>query len=383
MTSITNPSRDGCISGTTISDAASTRSFRNDEPVIQCRDVWKIYTLGKAPQKSVEDKAISLIKEEGVDKAKLLSQLGCVVGVAGVSFEVKKGECFCLMGLSGSGKSTLLRHLNRLIEPSSGEILVNGRDISKGGFTELQKLRLNNFGMVFQNVALWPHRNVRDNISYGLEILGQPKALRTNKANELLNLVKLDGWGDRYPDELSGGMRQRVGLARALATDPPILLLDEPFSALDPLIRQDLREEFKDLIRKLQKTAVFVTHDLDEAIDVGDRIAIMMDGEITQIGIPEEIVTNPINSYVKKFVAGVSRLNLVKAGTVMRPLTELGVTLTPGEDRYKKVNAEATLGEVIECAISSDLPVLVENRSGHIMGGITRKILLSSLKPTL
>ena len=256
------------------------------EHVIKLDDVWKIF--GERAEE-----AMTAIKSEGLTKPQVLEKFGCVVGVAKCSFEVARGEIFCVMGLSGSGKSTMVRHLNRLLEPTAGSINVLGKDMMALNETSLREMRAAHIGMVFQHMALFPHRTVRDNVAFPLQVQGEPKSKRWEESQRCLNLVNLDGYEDRYPSELSGGMQQRVGLARALASDPEVLLMDEPFSALDPLIRRQLQEQFMALSADLGKTTVFITHDLDEAIRIGNRIAIMKDGVIVQIGTPEEIVTNP------------------------------------------------------------------------------------------
>ena len=235
-----------------------------------------------------------------------------------VSFEVMPGETFVLMGLSGSGKSTLLRCINRLIDPTEGEVWIDGKNIVEMNREELREIRRRKLGMVFQNFALLPHRTVLDNVAFGLEIQGVPVEERRKKAEETLKLVGLGGYGESMPSELSGGMKQRVGLARALTSDPDILLMDEAFSALDPLIRRDMQDELLDLQQRLSKTIIFVTHDLDEALKLGDRIALMKDGAIVQIGTPEEILTNPENAYVEKFVADVDLTRVLSASDVMR-----------------------------------------------------------------
>ena len=258
---------------------------------IECRGVWKIFG-------DREREALAAVRSRGIGKGEVFAEFGCVVGVRDVSFEVAEGEIFCIMGLSGSGKSTLIRHVNRLIDPSAGEVLVEGVDVNSLVPEALRELRSNRIGMVFQNMALLPHRTVRDNVALGLELRGVDKAARSATAESTLERVELAGWGERYPDELSGGMKQRVGLARALAADPHILLMDEPFSALDPLIRRELQQEFMTLASQMNKTTLFITHDLDEAIRIGRRIAIMKDGLLVQIGTPEDIVTNPKDDYV-------------------------------------------------------------------------------------
>ena len=274
------------------------------ESVVKVSNVWKVFG-------EQANAAITAIKEEGIGKAQVLERYGCVIGVQDASFDVPRGEIFCIMGLSGSGKSTLVRHINRLIEPSSGNIEVLGRDVSKLSESQLRELRANHIGMVFQHMALLPHRSVRDNVAYPLEIRGVAKSKRWAVSDHVLQLVDLVGYEDRLPKELSGGMQQRVGIARALASDPEVLLMDEPFSALDPLIRMQLQDQFKALVAQLQKTTLFITHDLDEAIRIGHRIAIMKDGIIVQIGTPEDIVMNPADDYVREFVQGISKLKLV------------------------------------------------------------------------
>jgi glycine betaine/proline transport system ATP-binding protein len=277
---------------------------------VECRHLWKIYGDGGHD-------ALRAARDEGAGKDEILERFDCVVGVADASFEVPRGEIFCIMGLSGSGKSTLIRHINRLIEPTDGDVFVNGARINDLAPKDLRELRSDTIGMVFQHMALWPHRTIRDNVGYGLEVRKVDKAVRYKAADEALAMVKLDGWQNRYPDELSGGMQQRVGLARALAADPEILLMDEPFSALDPLIRRELQDEFLELSRSMDKTTLFITHDLDEAVRMGHRVAIMKDGHIVQQGRPEDIVTRPEGDYVSKFVSSMSTLGFLTAADVI------------------------------------------------------------------
>jgi glycine betaine/proline transport system ATP-binding protein len=224
------------------------------------------------------------------------------------------------MGLSGSGKSTLVRMINRLHDPTAGQIMIDGEDVVALSAERLREVRRNKISMVFQHFGLFPHRRIVDNVAYGLEIRGVEKEERTNKAGEVLDTVGLGGWGDRYPDELSGGMQQRVGLARALATEPEIMLFDEPFSALDPLIRRDMQDEVVRLQRDVQKTMIFITHDLLEALKLGDRIAIMKDGQFVQVGTPEEVVARPANDYVADFTRDVPRAHVLTARSIMKPL---------------------------------------------------------------
>ncbi|TIP34815.1 MAG: ATP-binding cassette domain-containing protein, partial [Mesorhizobium sp.] len=239
-----------------------------NEVLVDCKSVWKVFG-------SRASAAVKAISERGLSKKQVLQEFNCVVGVADASLQVRRGEIFCIMGLSGSGKSTLIRLLNRLIEPSLGKITVKGKEIAKLNASELRDMRARNIGMVFQSVALLPHRTVLENAGFGLEVRGVAKEERNKIARAALGKVGLADWTSRYPSELSGGMQQRVGLARALAADPEIILMDEPFSALDPLIRRQLQDEFRQLTKSLGKSAVFITHDLEEAIRIGDRIAIM------------------------------------------------------------------------------------------------------------
>jgi glycine betaine/proline transport system ATP-binding protein len=281
----------------------------NKEVVISVRDLWKVF--GKDPMQALEEENARLGKME------LQEHLGLVVGLQEVTFEVRRGENFVVMGLSGSGKSTLVRCLNRLIEPTSGEIFIDGEDILKVDHQRLTEFRRSKIAMVFQHYGLLPHRNVVENASWGLEIRGVEKSQRYSKTQEMLELVGLNGWEDSFPRQLSGGMQQRVGLARALATEPDILLMDEPFSGLDPLIRRNMQDELVRIQQGLHRTLVFITHDLAEAVKIGDRIAIMRDGAIVQIGSPEDIVLNPENDYVAEFTQDVRRESILTATHIM------------------------------------------------------------------
>ena len=342
------------------------------DPVIRLQGVWKIFGM------RVEE-AMRAITQESLTKAQALEQFGCVVGLADCSFEVPRGEVFCVMGLSGSGKSTMVRHINRLIEPTSGHIEVLGRDVLALGEGELRKLRAAQIGMVFQHVALFPHRTVRDNVAFPLQVQGQPKSKRWDVSQRCLSLVNLDGYEDRFPSELSGGMQQRVGLARALASNPEILLMDEPFSALDPLIRRRLQEQFMSLSAELNKTTVFITHDLDEAIRIGSRIAIMNDGRIVQIGTPEEIVTNPIDDYVRDFVEGISTLKLIFAHTIMKRIGEYRPR--PGEDLSRSLRAahDVDLSGLIDLSTTTDQPIVITDGSTDV-GVVDKATLLKGIK---
>jgi len=268
-------------------------------------------------------KALGMLKN-GASKNEVLQKTGHAVGVNNVSFEVYEGEILVVMGLSGSGKSTLIRCLNRLIEPTSGKVLIDEENILSINHDQLRELRRKKLGMVFQKFALLPHRTVVNNVEYGLEVQGVNVNERNTKAKEALKLVGLEGWEEQHPSHLSGGMQQRVGLARALAINPDILLMDEAFSALDPLIKREMQDELIALHGNVPKTIVFITHDLDEAIKLGDRIILMKDGQVVQQGTPEEILTNPSNEYVEKFVENVDMSKVLTARNVMKKAVSVG-----------------------------------------------------------
>lgn len=341
---------------------------RTESSAIAIKDVWKIF--GDNAETALQD-----IKQNNLEKSEVLSRYNCVVGVADVSFDVKHGEIFCVMGLSGSGKSTLVRHINRLLEPTAGSIHVNGADVMAFNQTELRKYRNEHIAMVFQNFALMPHRSVLENIAMPLEIRGLNKNQRLDIARKNLEMVELGGWGNKFAHELSGGMQQRVGLARALASDPEILLMDEPFSALDPLIRRQLQDEFMKLSAVMKKTTVFITHDLDEAVRIGDRIAIMRDGKLVQVGAPEEIVMNPADDYVSDFVAGISRLKVVKAHAVMKPLSDHGKSL-PDSPVF---TGDTNLSTLITAAIEHDGPIRIVDDAGSTIGSVNKADLLQTV----
>lgn len=298
------------LEGSIISEESTIEETESSEPIISIRNLTRVF--GEDPEKALT------LHRSGRSKQEIYNETGSALALNNVSFDVMPGETFVLMGLSGSGKSTLLRCINRLIDPTGGEILIGGEDIVRMDQEELRTTRRRKLGMIFQNFALLPHRTVLDNVAFGLEIQGTPVEERHKKAEEALQMVGLGGYGASMPGELSGGMKQRVGLARALTSDPDILLMDEAFSALDPLIRRDMQDELLDLQQRLEKTIIFVTHDLDEALKLGDRIALMKDGAIVQIGTPEEILTNPENAYVEKFVADVDLTRVYSASDVMR-----------------------------------------------------------------
>ena len=347
-------------------------SSQNSGSFIEIQNISKIFGNTSA-------EALEAITKKNISKQDALEKYNSVIGVSDVSFDINPGEIFCVMGLSGSGKSTLVRHINRLLEPTLGKILIDGQDVMALNKDELQEFRNKKIGMVFQNFALMPHRSVIDNIAMPLEIRGVNKNNRYGKANEILNIVELTGWGNKYAHELSGGMQQRVGLARALAADPEILLMDEPFSALDPLIRRQLQIEFIKLSKKLKKTTVFITHDLDEAVKVGHRIAIMRDGKVIQVGTPEEIVMKPEDDYVADFVKGISRLEVVKANSIMTPLDEYSKKNGDIPQDAIRMNEGDVLSSLIENSVSSDIPIVITNRSGQDVGVISHKDLLLSI----
>ena len=279
-------------------------------PIIEIKNLSKIF--GKNIKQSIE------LLDQGKKKEDVLKETGDTVGVNRANFTVNQGEIFVIMGLSGSGKSTLIRLINRLIEPTEGSVKINGEDLATMNKEDLRRVRRQKLSMVFQKFGLFPFRTILENAVYGLEVQGMPKKERLEKAKHALELVGLGNYIDQYPDQLSGGMQQRVGLARALANDPEVLLMDEAFSALDPLIRKDMQDELIELQQKMKKTIIFITHDLDEALRLGDRIALMRDGSIVQIGTPEEILVNPANDYVERFVQDVDRSKVLVAENIMR-----------------------------------------------------------------
>ncbi|WKK70770.1 glycine betaine/L-proline ABC transporter ATP-binding protein [Rathayibacter oskolensis] len=386
-------------------------------PALEARGLFKVF--GRRPEEVVKR------LRSGAERSELAS-LG-TAAVIDTSFEVHRGEIFVVMGLSGSGKSTLIRMLNGLQEPTDGEVLIDGSSITGVSEAELRRVRRSSISMVFQHFALLPHRTVLDNVAYPLEIQGVPAAERRERALVAVERAGLAGWHEKMPDELSGGMRQRVGLARALAADTDIVLMDEAFSALDPLIRREMQEQLIELQHELGKTIVFITHDLNEAMFLGDRIAVMRDGRIVQIGTPEEILTDPANDYVAQFVQDVDRARVLTAAAVMEPARSV-VTLAAGpraalrgmrdlqtsaafvvgsgrrligtvRDRdvieqvrrsevdlsavvvsdVVTVSPDTALSEVIEPAVESALPVAVVDADGRLLGAIPRVTLLAAL----
>lgn len=396
---------------------ASAPSHTDVVPAVSVHGISKVF--GRRPGEAVRRLAAGATRDEVRD-------LGSAA-VIDASFDVRPGEIFVVMGLSGSGKSTLIRMLNGLLEPTAGTVEIGGRTVTKATAREIRDIRRSSVSMVFQHFALLPHRTVLENVAYGLEVNGVDKATRLAKAREVIGLVGLDAWADAKPDELSGGMQQRVGIARALAAETDVLLMDEAFSALDPLIRREMQEQLVDLQQRLGKTIVFITHDLNEAMFLGDRIAVMRDGRIVQIGSPEEILTDPANDYVAQFVQDVDRARVLTASSVMEPARAV-VPLTVGprgalramrdlqtaavfvtgrgrklegwvRDRhvmrqvkagdtdldaivnteYARVAPETALTDLFELAVESPLPIAVVDDEERLLGVVPRVTLLAAL----
>jgi glycine betaine/proline transport system ATP-binding protein len=329
-------------------------------PKIKVEALTKVF--GRQPKRVIP------LLNQGLSKEEILKQTGCTVGVNQAAFEVNEGEIFVIMGLSGSGKSTLVRLLNRLIEPTTGKVHIDAEDIATMNQEKLRDVRRKKMSMVFQRFALFPHRTVLENAAYGLEIQGIAKEEREKDALNSLELVGLKGWEHQYPDQLSGGMQQRVGLARALANNPDVLLMDEAFSALDPLIRKDMQDELLELQSSMKKTILFITHDLDEALKIGDRIALMKDGSIVQIGTPEEILMNPANEYVERFVEDVDLSKVFTAEHVMK---------RPEAITLDKDGLRVALKRMKDQGISS---IYVVNREKELIGAITAEAASDAIK---
>jgi len=338
---------------------------------IVCSNIWKLFGPNEGSVLSDLDTELS--------RSEVQEKTGHVIAVKDVSFSVQKGETFVVMGLSGSGKSTLVRCISRLIEPTSGEVKIDNLDVTKMNNRDLLNLRRNRMSMVFQHFGLFPHRKVIENIGYGLEIRGVKKKERLEKSMETLKLVGLDGWDQHYPRELSGGMQQRVGLARALAVDPEILIFDEPFSALDPLIRREMQDELLSIQKMLQRTMVFITHDFLEAIKMGDHIAIMKDGEISQVGTPEEIVANPVDQYVKDFTEDVPKYKVLSAGKVMRENCCEDTKQLYGEGSQNIPDNTKIDGLIDKLADSDKTYPVVCCDTGDLLGEIDRTIIMKSM----
>ena len=327
--------------------------------------MWKVY--GPNADRIVGSPDASLSRQE------LLEKTGCVAAVRDVSFDVTRGRGLRGDGALGSGKSTLVRMINRLHDPTAGQVLIDGEDVVQLDDERLREIRRRKISMVFQHFGLFPHRRIVENVAFGLEVQGIDKDERNAKADEVLNTVGLGGWGNSYPDELSGGMQQRVGLARALATDPEIMLFDEPFSALDPLIRRDMQDEVLKLQRELKKTMIFITHDLMEALKLGNRIAIMKDGAFVQVGTPEEVVAHPADSYVADFIRDVPRAHVLTARTIMAPASS-GNGRSYGSD----ISPDTVVQELLPLVVNSDLPLRVTEGDVTI-GVVDRTAVLTAM----
>ena len=330
---------------------------------VSCRSVWKVY--GPHPERLVGS------PEAELPRAELLEKTGCVVAVRDVSFDVRQGEVFVVMGLSGSGKSTLVRTLIRLIEPTAGKIEIVGQDVMAADRTELRNLRRNSVSMVFQHFGLLAHRRVIDNVAFGLEVQGMGKKDRLRRAHEVLALVGLEDVANQFPDQLSGGMQQRVGVARAFAANPDVMLYDEPFSALDPLIRRDMQDEVIRLQHETGKTMVFITHDLPEALRLGDRIAIMRDGAIVQLGSPEELVGSPADDYVANFVRDIPRSHVLTLRWIMRDAAA-------GEDDGPRLDVRTTVRNAVPLIVQSEKPVCAVD-DGRVVGVVDKAAVLTAI----
>ena len=339
-------------------------------PKIELKNVYKIF--GEDPQ------SVLPLVQNGATKEEILEETDHTVGLDNVSISVEEGETFVCMGLSGSGKSTLIRHINRLIDPTEGEVLVDGVNVLEFNESELLELRRHEMSMVFQSFGLFPHKTVIQNVAYGLEIQDKPLEERSSTAEEQIKAVGLNGFEHQYPSQLSGGMQQRVGLARALATNPGILLMDEAFSALDPLIRNDMQDQLVDLQSKLHKTIVFITHDLDESLKLGDHIGILNGGRLVQVGKPEEIIMNPADDYVAAFVKDVNRAKVMRAKTIMLSAEQNPLNGKKSVETLK-VNENSFVEEFLPIVLEQHSLVEVIDKQGNTMGFITEKEIAKSL----
>ena len=333
------------------------------QPALEVRELWKVF--GAKP-----DEALAMSRAEA-PRSEVLAATGCTIGVRDVSFSVAPGETFVVMGLSGSGKSTLVRCLSRLIEPTAGSVLLDGHDLLAMNAEELRTVRRTRMSMVFQHFGLFPHRRVIDNVAYGLEVQKVPKAQRRERAMAVLDKVGLTDWATHFPQQLSGGMQQRVGLARALALDPDVLFFDEPFSALDPLIRRDMQDELMRLQREEQRTIIFITHDFAEAVRLGDRIAIMKDGELDQIGTPADLVLSPATDYVREFVTDIPR---------DRVLTVATVTTGAASGSGRAVAASTLIADVIPMLLADASAIDVLDADGLPLGSVDRDAVATVLR---
>ena len=346
---------------------SSAPGSASDKVTIAVRNLWKVF--GPAETR-LASSSTTIPSTESIEAS--VEKYGGTVAVGDVSFDVRPGEVFVVMGLSGSGKSTLVRCLTRLIEPTFGLVELDGEDIRKASQERLRDLRRQRLSMVFQNFGLLPHRRVLDNIAFGLELRGEPKAKRLARAEEMLGLVGLDGMADRYPDQLSGGQQQRVGLARALAGDPEVMLLDEPFSALDPLIRRDMQNEVIRLHHDLKKTMVFITHDLAEALKLGDHVMIMRGGKVVQIGRPEELVARPTDAYVEDFVRDIPKSHVLTLRWVMRPATADDPVDGP------VFPSTAVIRTALHAAAATEKPIRIVD-DGQLVGIVDRAAILETI----
>ena len=335
---------------------------------IEIKNVYKIF--GSNPE------TVMPMVRDGANKEEVLEKTGHTVGLDNVSLNIEEGETFVCMGLSGSGKSTLIRHLNRLIDPTAGEILVEGTNVMSFNKEQLIEFRRHKMSMVFQRFGLFPHKTVMQNVGYGLEMQGKPENEREKTAMEKIEAVGLNGFENQFPNQLSGGMQQRVGLARALATDSDIMLMDEAFSALDPLIRSDMQKQLLDLQSELKKTIVFITHDLDESLRLGDHIGILNAGKLVQVGTPVDIIMNPADDYVKAFVKDVNRAKVIKAKIVMKNVNESNDI---DKSNLIKVNEDQFIEEFLPQIVCSNSNCEVVDKTGNIKGYISNKELQSSL----
>ena len=335
---------------------------------IQIKNVYKIF--GNNP------KSVLPMVKDGASKDEILEKTGHTVGLDNVSLNIEEGETFVCMGLSGSGKSTLIRHLNRLVDPTDGEILVEGTNVMDLSKENLIDFRRHKMSMVFQRFGLFPHQTVIQNVGYGLEMQGLNLEKRNSKAMEKIEAVGLSGFENQYPNQLSGGMQQRVGLARALATDSDIMLMDEAFSALDPLIRSDMQNQLLDLQKDLKKTIVFITHDLDESLKLGDHIAILNAGKLVQVGSPVDIITNPADKYVEAFVKDVNRAKVIKAKVIM---TAANKTNDIDKNNLVKVHEDQFIDEFLPKIVCTNANCEVVDKNGNISGYITNKELQKTL----
>jgi glycine betaine/proline transport system ATP-binding protein len=349
-------------------DRATHEAATNGTPTLAVRGLWKVF--GPAERKVIGTPDAELSRDE------LRRKTGSTIGLRDVSFDVRPGEVCVVMGLSGSGKSTLVRCMTRLIEPTAGEVKLDGQDIVKASPETLRELRRRRFSMVFQHFGLLPHKRVIDNVAFGLEIRGEPRPAREERARQMIDLVGLQGHADSYPDQLSGGMQQRVGLARALAVDPEVMFFDEPFSALDPLIRRDMQNEVLRLHHEVGKTMVFITHDLAEALKLGDHIVIMRDGAVVQIGRPEEVVGAPADDYVADFVSDVPKSHILTLRWIMRPVLPDDPVDGP------EFPASAVIRTCLETAAATDKPIRVVE-DGQLLGVVDRARILAAVADTV